>query len=93
MLAGSPIDLWKILLTVYLKQRMVMALGVSKWKTLGLALFVFSFLVAAFGVTEETKLSFSSRITLTRILLLSFVVSNLKSMPFVWTVSLIFMQK
>lgn len=67
-----------------------MAFGLGKLKTLGLGVLIFAILVAAFDKTDETKHHFQVNITSTRILgLLTviFVVSNFKSIPFVWTVS------
>ena len=68
----------------------IMALGWGKLKTLGLSVLIFAILVAAFDKTEEIKHRFQFNITSTRILgllIVMFVVSNFKSMPFVWTVS------
>lgn len=67
-----------------------MALGLGKLKTLGLSVLIFAILVAGFDKTDDTKHRFQLHITGTRILgllIVIFVVSNFKSMPFVWTVS------
>ncbi|KAF4502387.1 capsule polysaccharide biosynthesis [Fusarium agapanthi] len=70
-----------------------MTLGLGKLKTLGLSILVFAILVAGFDQTDDTKHRFQFNITGTRILSLSFVifvVSNFKSMPFVWTLRVLY---
>ncbi|KAF4961412.1 hypothetical protein FGADI_266 [Fusarium gaditjirri] len=70
-----------------------MALGLAKLKTLGLSVLIFAILVAGFDKTDDTKHGFQLHITGTRVLGLSiviFVVSNFKSMPFVWTLRVLY---
>ncbi|RKK89852.1 hypothetical protein BFJ71_g11996 [Fusarium oxysporum] len=70
-----------------------MALGLGKLKTLGLSVLIFAILVAGFDKTDDTKHRFQLHITGTRILgllIVIFVVSNFKSMPFVWTLRVLY---
>ncbi|RBA18288.1 hypothetical protein FPRO05_10583 [Fusarium proliferatum] len=68
--------------------KIIMALGLGKLKTLGLSVLIFAILVAGFDKTDDKKHGFQLQITGARILgllIVIFVVSNFKSMPFVWT--------
>ncbi|KAI1021957.1 hypothetical protein LB504_007264 [Fusarium proliferatum] len=70
-----------------------MALGWGKLKTLGLSVLIFAILVAGFDKTDDKKHGFQLQITGARILgllIVIFVVSNFKSMPFVWTLRVLY---
>ncbi|KAF5981213.1 hypothetical protein FBULB1_4882 [Fusarium bulbicola] len=70
-----------------------MALGLGKLKTLGLSVLIFAILVAGFDKTDDTKQRFQFNITGTRVLgllMVILVVSNFKSMPFVWTLRVLY---
>ncbi|KAF9767601.1 hypothetical protein IL306_015215 [Fusarium sp. DS 682] len=71
---------------------MALCLG-KKLKILGLVVLIFAILVAGFDQTEDTKHHFQFQVTGARILgllLVLFVLSNFKSMPFVWTLRVLY---